>query len=114
MLLFDAAGLSLFAVFGTVKAMEFHINPLAAVMLGVLTAVGGGMLRDVLVREIPVVLRTDIYAVATLIGAGFIAIWMYFGLALIPGSIIGGLSCFIIRLLAIYRKWRLPISKYAD
>jgi uncharacterized membrane protein YeiH len=114
LLLFDAAGLSLFAVFGTVKALEFHVNPLAAVMLGVLTAVGGGMLRDVLVREIPVVLRTDIYAVAALSGASFVAIWMFFGLAVIPGSIIGGLLCFIIRLMAIYRKWKLPISKYAD
>ncbi|MEM0157376.1 MAG: trimeric intracellular cation channel family protein, partial [Thermoplasmataceae archaeon] len=103
LLLFDAAGLSLFAVFGTVKALDFHVNPLAAIMLGVLTAVGGGMVRDVLVREIPVVLRTDIYAVAALSGASFVAIWLIFGLALIPGAILGGLLCFTIRIMAIYR-----------
>ncbi len=60
----DAAGLSLFAVSGALKALAFGLNPLAAVPLGMLTGVGGGMARDVLVREVPTVLRAEVYAVA--------------------------------------------------
>jgi len=66
-LLFDAAGLSLFAVVGTQKALGFNLNPVMAALLGVLTGVGGGMLRDVLVRRVPIVLQpTELYAVAAL------------------------------------------------
>ena len=68
-LLFDAAGLATFAVAGTQKALAYNVNPVAAALLGMLTAIGGGMMRDVLVKEIPVVLRADFYAVAALAGA---------------------------------------------
>ncbi|MGH9587950.1 MAG: trimeric intracellular cation channel family protein, partial [Acidobacteriaceae bacterium] len=60
-LIFDAAGLALFAVAGAGKALEYHAGPVAAVLLGMLTGIGGGMTRDVLVREIPTVLRTELY-----------------------------------------------------
>src|SRR3712207_4891498 len=66
---FDAAGLSLFCVTGATKALEFHVGPVQAVLLGVITATGGGMLRDVLVREVPAVFRQELYAVPALIGA---------------------------------------------
>src|SRR6185437_11130953 len=62
-LIFDAAGLGLFAVSGAQKALAAHLNPLAAVLLGMLTGIGGGMLRDVLVAEIPTILHSDLYAV---------------------------------------------------
>ena len=68
-LLFDAAGLATFAVAGTQKALAYDVNPVPAALLGMLTAIGGGMMRDVLVKEIPVVLRADFYAVAALAGA---------------------------------------------
>ena len=68
-LLFDAAGLGLFVAAGADKALAFHANPVAAILFGTLTGIGGGMVRDVLVGEIPAVLRTDIYALAALIGA---------------------------------------------
>jgi len=68
-LVFDAAGLALFAVAGAGKALAFHAGPVAATLLGMLTGIGGGMVRDVLVREIPTVLRTELYAVAALVGA---------------------------------------------
>ena len=68
-LVFDAAGLALFAVAGAGKALAFQSGPVAATLLGMLTGIGGGMVRDILVTEIPTVLRTELYAVAALIGA---------------------------------------------
>jgi uncharacterized membrane protein YeiH len=59
-LLFDAAGLALFAVAGTQKALAAGINPFVSALLGMLTGIGGGVLRDLLVNEIPVVLRADL------------------------------------------------------
>src|SRR5437868_12471459 len=73
-LVFDAAGLGLFAVSGAGKALAFHAGPVAATLLGMLTGIGGGMVRDVLVTEIPTVLRTELYAVAALIGAAVVVI----------------------------------------
>ena len=73
-LVFDAAGLALFAVSGAGKALAFHAGPVAATLLGMLTGIGGGMVRDVLVREIPTVLRTELYAVAALVGAAVVVI----------------------------------------
>ena len=68
-LLFDAAGLGLFAVAGTEKALAFGLNPVMAALLGMVTGIGGGMSRDVLLAEIPTVLRADLYALAALAGA---------------------------------------------
>jgi uncharacterized membrane protein YeiH len=73
-LVFDAAGLALFAVAGAGKALAFHASPVAAMLLGMLTGIGGGMARDVLVREIPTVLRTELYAVAALVGAAVVVL----------------------------------------
>jgi uncharacterized membrane protein YeiH len=65
-LLFDAMGLGIFAVSGAQKALDCGVNPFAAALLGMLTGIGGGIVRDLLVKEIPVVLRTDVYAIAAL------------------------------------------------
>src|SRR5690349_24186480 len=73
-LVFDAAGLALFAVAGAGKALAFHAGPVAATLLGMLTGIGGGMVRDILVMEIPNVLRTELYAVAALIGAALMVL----------------------------------------
>src|SRR5499427_3886546 len=73
-LLFDAAGLGLFAVAGTQKALAFGLNPIMAALLGMLTGIGGGTTRDVLLTEVPTVLRADLYAVAALAGAAVVAI----------------------------------------
>jgi uncharacterized membrane protein YeiH len=67
-LLFDAAGLGLFAVAGTEKALAFGVTPIVSALLGMLTGIGGGVVRDLLVSEIPVVLRADLYALAALAG----------------------------------------------
>ena len=70
-LVFDGAGLALFAVSGTQKALTFGLNPVMAALLGMLTGIGGGMTRDVLLAQIPTVLRADLYAVAALTGAAW-------------------------------------------
>jgi uncharacterized membrane protein YeiH len=71
---FDAAALALFAVTGAHKAILYGLNPITATLLGMLTGIGGGMTRDILLAEIPTVLRADLYAVAALAGAAVVVI----------------------------------------
>ncbi len=109
-LLFDAAGLGLFAVVGTQKALTLGLNPLMAALLGMLTGIGGGMTRDVLLTEVPVVLRADLYAVAALAGAAMVVIGAAFRLPATPVMIAGAVLCFGLRFMAIRRGWHLPIA----
>ena len=74
MLLFDAAGLCLFAVTGTQKALAYGLNPVMAAILGMITCIGGGVARDLLTLQVPTVLRAELYAVAALAGAGSISL----------------------------------------
>lgn len=113
-LVFDAAGLGLFAVSGALKALDFHLNPLAAVLLGVLTGIGGGMTRDILVAEIPTVLRTDIYAVAALVAASVTVIGILVGFSSVAVAVLGAVLCFLIRTFAIRRHWKLPTARHAE
>src|SRR5262252_4370474 len=110
-LVFDAAGLALFAVSGTSKALAFHAGPVAAILLGMLTGIGGGMVRDLLVREIPTVLRTELYAVAALIGAAAVVIGGILHVGSTVAAITGAVLCFSLRLMAMRRDWRLPIAQ---
>jgi uncharacterized membrane protein YeiH len=110
-LVFDAAGLGLFAVSGALKAVAFGLNPVAAVLLGMLTGIGGGMLRDVLVAEIPTVLRAELYAVAALAGAAVVVGGELLQLPSTPLAIAGTVLCFGLRLLAIRRGWGLPVAQ---
>lgn len=108
-LIFDAAGLALFSVSGTQKALAFGANPLIAALLGMLTGIGGGMLRDILVREIPTVLRKDFYALAALAGASVVVAAPLIHLRPTAATIAGAALCFVIRLVAIRRGWSLPV-----
>ena len=110
-LIFDAAGLALFAVSGAQKALTFHLNPLAAALLGALTGIGGGMVRDVLVTEVPTVLHADLYAVAALAGAAVVVIGDRLGLPSAVVVIAGAALCFGLRLTAIWRGWQLPVAR---
>ncbi len=92
-LLFDGAGLALFAVSGTQKALAFGLNPIMAALLGMLTGIGGGMVRDVLVAEIPIVLRADLYAVAALAGAAVVVIGGLLQFPSAAATIVGGQRC---------------------
>jgi len=109
-LLFDAAGLALFVISGTYKALAFGLNPVAACLLGVLTGIGGGIVRDLLVREIPTVLRREIYAVAGLAGALVVVLGYYWRLPPTAVAIVAAILCFGLRLISIRRNWQLPIA----
>lgn len=109
-LVFDGAGLALFAVSGTQKALDFGLNPVMAALLGMLTGIGGGMVRDVLTAEIPTVLRADLYAVAALVGAAVVVVGNLLHLPAAATTIVGAILCFGLRLMAIHRGWHLPIA----
>lgn len=110
-LLFDAAGLALFAVSGTQKALAFGLNPVMAALLGMLTGIGGGMMRDILVAEIPNVLRSDIYALAALAAATVVVSGRFLHIPPTATTIVGALLCFGLRFMAIRRGWRLPVAR---
>jgi uncharacterized membrane protein YeiH len=110
-LVFDAAGLALFAVSGASKALAFQAGPVAAVLLGMLTGIGGGMVRDVLVGEIPMVLRTELYAVAALVGAAVVVVGRMLDLPASEAATAGALLCFGLRFVAMRRGWHLPIAQ---
>jgi uncharacterized membrane protein YeiH len=109
-LIFDAAGLALFAVAGTQKALGYGLNPVMSALLGMLTGIGGGMLRDLLVAEIPIVLRSELYAVAGLAGASVVVVGQALNFPPTAMAIAGAVFCFGIRLVAIRRGWRLPVA----
>jgi uncharacterized membrane protein YeiH len=113
-LVFDAAGLALFTVSGAQKALAYGLNPIMAALLGTLTGIGGGMARDVLLTEIPTVLRTELYAVVALAGAAVVVIGNVLQLPAAVVMIAGALLCFGLRLMAIHWGWRLPVARQAD
>jgi uncharacterized membrane protein YeiH len=112
--LLDAAGLSFFAVAGAAKAVEFGLHPLLCIVMGGMTAVGGGMLRDILVNRVPVVLRGDIYATAALLGAAVTVICLRLKLPPAVASGLGIVSCFALRMLAVHYHWNLPGAVAAE
>ncbi len=107
----DAVGLAFFAVAGAQKALEYGLNPGMAALLGMLTGIGGGMVRDVLANEIPTVLRADLYALAALAGSGLVAMGRVLQIQPVPMAISGGLLCFALRFMAIRYGWHLPAAK---
>ena len=109
-LLFDAVGLSFFAVAGAQKAITFGLSPVMAALLGMLTGIGGGMMRDVLLAEIPQVLRSDLYAVAALLAASLVVVGHMVGLSDGLSALAGGALCFGLRFMAIKYGWHLPIA----
>jgi uncharacterized membrane protein YeiH len=111
-LVFDAAGLALFAVSGASKALAYHTGPVAATLLGMVTGIGGGIMRDILVREIPTVLRTELYAVAALVGAAVVVVGRMLHLPSNGAAIVGAGLCFGLRFVAMRRDWHLPTASY--
>jgi len=107
---FDAAGLAIFTVTGTTIALAAALSPVPAVLLGMLTGIGGGALRDVLAAEVPLVLRSEIYAVASLLGAIIVALADQ-AQALGPSAeIIAALATFVLRMVSVWRGWKIPIA----
>lgn len=110
---FDAAGLGLFAVAGTQKALAAGLNPVMAAVLGMLTGIGGGIMRDLLLSRVPLVFRpeTELYALAALAGALIVVVGHWLGWPVIPTAVAGAVLCFALRLLAIWFNWRLPSAR---
>jgi uncharacterized membrane protein YeiH len=108
--LLDAAGLGLFCVTGTAKAHDYGLGAVADIALGMLTAVGGGVVRDLLANELPSLLRWDraLYAVPALVGSGIVAvlIWLH-RLDGLTGTL-AALVAFTLRMLALRYDWRAP------
>ena len=115
-LVFDAAGLGLFCVVGAAKAMDAGLRPASAVLLGTITAVGGGVIRDVLARDVPAVFRPDtaLTAIPAAAGAGAtVAVWegdVYGPVAAVAIAV----AVFIVRLLAMRFGWGAPVARRAS
>ncbi len=110
----DAAGLALFCVVGAEKALAVSGSPLIAIMLGVATGVAGGIVRDIICNEIPLVLRNDqeIYATAAFVGAGLYCLMIYVAVPPTYALWVGMLAAFLTRTAAIKWGWRLPKALY--
>jgi uncharacterized membrane protein YeiH len=101
-LFFDAMGLAVFCVTGATKALDYHLGPVQAIILGAITGIGGGMLRDVLLGEVPSVLRHELYAIPALAGAAVVAVPHIAGSTSGLWAVIGAVVCFTMRLAGLH------------
>lgn len=104
----DAAGLALCAIAGAGKAVEFGIHPLLAIMMGAITGVGGGTMRDILLNRVPGVLRSDVYAAAALAGALVVVVGLRMQIPRWVTMTAGATVCFMLRMVAVWQHWNLP------
>lgn len=112
--LFDAIGLGLFAAAGTQKALAYGVDPLMAPVVGMITGIGGGILRDMLVTRTPLVLQSEIYAVAALAGGVVVTLGAWLDLPALPTMLAGAILCMALRLLSLYRGWSLAVPRRDD
>jgi uncharacterized membrane protein YeiH len=105
----DALGLSLLAVSGTEKALEFRLTPIAAVMMGAISGAGGSTIRDILLAEVPAVLRVDFLATAAIISAIVLVVARSLKAPAIA-ALLGGATCFGLRIVAVWQHWHLPTA----
>ena len=110
LIVLDAAGLGLFSVTGTLKALALGVEPAGAILLGVMTGIGGGIARDLLVGEVPLVLRRDVYALASLAGASAAALGQRLGMSPDLVAPAAAALCFVLRVIAWRRRWQLPTT----
>lgn len=107
---FDAVGLSLFCVIGTDVALQHHATPVTAVLLGTVTAVGGGAVRDVLLNRVPAVLREGLYAVPAMIGSTVIVVGYEIDRINLAWYFLAGGLCLIIRVVGMVFRVNLPVA----
>lgn len=105
---FDAMGLSVFAVIGTSKAADFGLGIGPTLLLGVVTAVGGGTIRDVLIGQIPTVLRSELYAIPALVAAAITLVTIRADVYGLPAALGAAAVCFIIRMLGVRFRLNAP------
>jgi len=111
LLIADALGLALFTIMGAQIAEAADLSPLIIVLMGTMTGVAGGVIRDVLSAEVPLILRRDIYATAAIAGASLYLVLQEVGVAQTVSAIIGMAVIVLLRLLAILRGLRLPLFR---
>jgi uncharacterized membrane protein YeiH len=109
-LVFDALGLALFCVTGATKALAFELGPVQAVILGAITGIGGGMLRDVLIREVPTVLRTELYAIPAIGGAAVVVLAHEAGSDSGVYALVGAALCLVVRLAGVRFGINIPVA----
>jgi len=109
-LLFDAFGLGLFCVTGATKALDFGVGPAQAILLGAITGIGGGILRDVLLRKIPSVLRNELYAIPALLGAGILVLAQKLGSGSPVFPALGAAICVAVRVAGLRYDVNVPIA----
>lgn len=112
-MILDALGLGLFAVAGCQKALAHGVGPLPAMLLGVMTAVGGGAVRDLLVAEVPRVLREEIYALAALVGTMVVVGAHLTGLPPLPSALTGAALASALRILSVVHGWNAPRAPWS-
>jgi len=109
LLYFDAIGLGTYVVIGTQKAISYQMGPLGAILLGVMTATAGGVIRDVLSNEVPLILRKEtLYASVCFAGGGLLVLLSYTPLTGAVAASIAAATVIILRIMAIRRNWTLP------
>jgi uncharacterized membrane protein YeiH len=106
----DAAGLGLFCVTGALKALEYGLGPVPAALMGMVTGIGGGMVRDLLAGRVPVVFSSELYATPALAGAAWAVLAYEQGWTVWVVALPGVALCFGLRVLAIVRNWRAPVA----
>lgn len=106
----DAFGLGLFCVTGALKAMDYGLGPAPAALMGMVTGIGGGVIRDLLAGRVPAVFRGELYATPALAGAIVVVAGTHLDLPLGVVVVTGGGLCTTWRLLAIWRHWQAPIA----
>lgn len=111
LLYFDAVGLGTFVVIGTSKALSFEMGFLGAVLMGVMTATAGGVTRDVLANQVPLILQKEVYASACLVGAVLLVVLHRLNFPAGPATLLAALVVIAVRLLAIRYNWALPRAK---
>ena len=107
---FDAAGLSLFCVAGTTTAFAVHLGPFQSAILGTITGVGGGTVRDVVIRRVPTVLSGGLYAIPAAFGATLTAVALDLHFYGGPIAVIAAVICFVIRMIGVRYHLNVPIS----
>jgi uncharacterized membrane protein YeiH len=107
---FDALGLGVFCVTGASAALDHRLGPAQSIILGAITGVGGGMVRDVLLREVPSILRRELYAVPALLGAGIVVAAHGAGSLSVVFPVLGAVVCVATRLISVRFRLGLPIA----
>lgn len=107
-IIFDAFGLGVFAAYGAAVAVSEGFDPVTSIFVGTVTAIGGGVIRDVLVNDVPGVLTRELYAVSALLGAAIAMTITWFTGELVIASIVGGVIATALRLTSYKMGWHLP------